>query len=75
MNETMTKQILQATINGVQRQLLIEPSALLLEVLREELHLTGTKFGCEQGECGVCTVLVDGEPTLSCITLAATRPA
>ena len=55
-------------VNGRQRELLVEPQKLLLEVLREDLRLTGTKFGCELGECGLCTVLVDGVPTLSCLT-------
>jgi carbon-monoxide dehydrogenase small subunit len=44
---------------------------VLLEVLREDLGLTGTKFGCELGECGVCTVMIDGQPKLSCLTLAS----
>jgi carbon-monoxide dehydrogenase small subunit len=67
----MTRQILRITVNGTDREVLIEQSQVLLEVLRENLRLTGTKFGCELGECGVCTVLIDGEPALSCLTLAA----
>ena len=67
----MKKHVIRIFINGVQRDLLIAPSKVLLEILREDLALTGTKFGCELGECGVCTVLVDGVPTLSCVTLAA----
>lgn len=58
-------------VNGRDRELVVEPQKLLLEVLREDLGLTGTKFGCELGECGLCTVLVAGVPTLSCLTLAS----
>ncbi|MDX1631316.1 MAG: (2Fe-2S)-binding protein [Thermoanaerobaculia bacterium] len=59
------------TINGESRPLVFPSHHTLLEVLREECGLTGTKHGCELGECGTCTVLVDGEPVLSCLTLAA----
>ncbi len=65
----MKKQI-TLTINGVQRELLVSPNELLLNILRDRLGLTGTKYGCGIGECGACTVLVDGEPVLACITLA-----
>lgn len=58
------------TVNGETREVLFAPYKTLLEVLREELGLTGTKHGCELGECGACAVLVDGEPQLSCLTLA-----
>ena len=58
------------TVNGEAREVLFAPYKTLLEVLREELGLTGTKHGCELGECGACAVLVDGEPQLSCLTLA-----
>jgi len=56
-------------INGELHELLAPVNKTLLEVLREELGLTGTKHGCELGECGACTVLIDGEPVLSCLTL------
>ena len=59
------------TINGEQRRVAFPTHHTLLEVLREECGLTGTKHGCELGECGTCTVLVDGRPILSCLVLAA----
>jgi len=58
------------TLNGEPVEVSFAPYKTLLEVLREDLDLTGTKHGCELGECGACTVLVDGEPVLSCLTLA-----
>ena len=58
------------TINGRAHRLLVEPRWSLLFVLRERLGLTGTKLGCERGECGVCTVLVDDKPAYSCMMLA-----
>ena len=57
-------------VNGERRTVSFAPYKTLLEVLREELRLTGTKHGCELGECGACAVLIDGEPLLSCLTLA-----
>jgi carbon-monoxide dehydrogenase small subunit len=57
-------------VNDEPRELSIAPHRTLLEVLREDLGLTGTKHGCELGECGACTVLLDGEPALACLTLA-----
>ena len=59
------------TVNGQRRALTIEPRMTLLDALREELALTGTKKGCDRGECGACTVHVDGRRILSCMTLAA----
>jgi len=59
------------TVNGQIRALTIEPRMTLLDALREELALTGTKKGCDRGECGACTVHVDGRRALSCMTLAA----
>lgn len=55
------------TLNGAAREVASNPAARLLDVLREECGLTGTKEGCGEGECGACTVLVDGEPVCSCI--------
>jgi len=57
-------------LNGRLVELDVEPNELLINVLRERLGYTGTKYGCGVGECGACTVLVDGEPVLSCLTLA-----
>ena len=57
-------------VNGEDHEVRFLPHKTLLEVLREDLTLTGTKHGCELGECGTCTVLLDGEPMLSCLTLA-----
>ncbi|HDI52596.1 MAG TPA: (2Fe-2S)-binding protein [Candidatus Bathyarchaeota archaeon] len=57
-------------LNGREIEVDVEPNTLLLNLLREHLHLTGAKYGCGIGECGACTVLLDGEPILSCLTLA-----
>jgi len=62
--------LLHLKINGETAEAAVAPYKTLLEVLREDLDLTGTKHGCELGECGACTVLVDGEPQLSCLVLA-----
>ena len=66
----MAKRLLKLSINGRSREDAVADHTLLLEYLREQLGLTGTKRGCDGGECGACTVLVDGVPQLSCITLA-----
>jgi len=67
----MTAKLLIALqVNGETRELPVAPHRTLLEALREDLDLTGTKHGCELGECGACTVLLDGEPRLSCLTVA-----
>ena len=57
-------------VNGEDHEVRFAPHKTLLEVLREDLALTGTKHGCELGECGTCTILLDGTPQLSCLTLA-----
>ncbi len=58
-------------VNGKERTVVTDPERSLLDVLREELHLTGTKYGCGEGRCGACTVLMDGRRTLSCVTPVA----
>ena len=57
-------------VNGTRRELELDPRTTLLDALREHLHLTGTKKGCDQGQCGACTVIVDGRRITSCLTLA-----
>ena len=63
---------LQVDINGTMRKLSIEPRVTLLDLLREQLNLTGTKKGCDHGQCGACTVHIDGTRVNSCLTLAMT---
>lgn len=66
----MQDQRLSLKVNSRRRSLSVPPHRTLLEVLREDLKLTGTKHGCETGECGACTVLLDGRPVYSCLVLA-----
>lgn len=66
----MQKQHIQMRINGEPCEFWVEPNTLLMNLLRNEMELTGTKYGCGTGQCGGCTVLVNGEPILSCLTLA-----
>jgi xanthine dehydrogenase YagT iron-sulfur-binding subunit len=68
--EYFEKVSLSITINGAPHQLSVEPRATLLDLLREQLHLTGTKKGCDYGQCGACTVHVEGKRVLSCLSLA-----
>ena len=66
-------QLVRLRVNGEHRTLQIEPWVSLLDVLRDRLNLTGTKKGCDHGQCGACTVLIDGERMLSCLTLGVMR--
>ncbi len=66
------KQILAFTLNGSLVEVLVKPSDTLLDVLREKLGVTGPKRGCDSGDCGTCTVLINGEPLRSCLTIALT---
>jgi len=67
----MKKQLIELRINGRTHELAIEPSKLLLDVLRQDLDLTGSKRACDDSSCGACTVQIDGVPMLSCTLLAA----
>jgi len=69
-NETHSTSLV---VNGISYNLKLLPWVSLLDVLREEIHLTGTKKGCEHGQCGACTVLVDGKRILSCLTLGVMK--
>ena len=64
------KRILRLKVNGIQAEVAVEPHRTLLDVLRDELALTGAKEGCGTGDCGACTVLLDGEAVPSCLVLA-----
>ena len=67
----MKKELIELRVNGRTHEVAIEPSKLLLDVLREDLDLTGSKRGCDDSSCGACTVMVDGAPMLACTMLAA----
>jgi carbon-monoxide dehydrogenase small subunit len=67
----MKKELVELRINGRRHELAVEPSALLLDVLRQDLGLTGSKRGCDESSCGACTVLLDGVAMMSCTLLAA----
>ena len=67
----MKKELIELKVNGRTREIAIEPSKLLLDALRQDLQLTGSKRGCDDSSCGACTVLFDGTPMLSCTLLAA----
>lgn len=66
----MSKQIIALNVNGERQEVIVEARTTLLQVIRENLGLAGTKEGCGLGQCGACTVLIDAEPTLACLTLA-----
>jgi Aerobic-type carbon monoxide dehydrogenase, small subunit CoxS/CutS homologs len=69
MAREVQRQVVVLDVNGERTELLLPVHKTLLEVLREDMQLTGTKHGCELGECGTCTVLIDGRPELSCLVL------
>jgi carbon-monoxide dehydrogenase small subunit len=71
VNNKVKKIPIQFTINGQKKEVLVKPNDLLINIIRNDLYLTGTKYGCGIGECGACTVFLNNEPVLSCLTLAA----
>ena len=74
-HKPMRKELIELRVNGRRREVAVEPSKLLLDALREDLQLTGSKRGCDDSSCGACTVLVDGTPMLSCTMVAASYAA
>jgi aerobic carbon-monoxide dehydrogenase small subunit len=68
----MSKEIVTLRVNGREYEVILEPQLLLVDVLRDQIGLTGTKYACGAGDCGACTVLIDGLPSFSCLTLAVT---
>ena len=68
----MRKEITKFVVNGEPYEVILESHVTLLDLLREQLGMIGTKYCCGNGDCGACTVLIDGKPTLSCLTLAVT---
>src|SRR5690349_14033178 len=71
MSESLERVAVKLEVNGEPRTITVEPRTTLLDALREQLTLTGTKKGCDRGECGACTVHVEGRRVLACMTLAA----
>jgi len=63
-------QIIELTVNGQCREIMVAPRDVLVDVLRKSLRLTGSKIGCRHGHCGACTVLIDGKPSIACLTIA-----
>ncbi|HEY7096004.1 MAG TPA: (2Fe-2S)-binding protein [Terriglobales bacterium] len=67
----MKKELIELKVNGRRHEIAVEPSKLLLDALRQDLQLTGSKRGCDDSSCGACTVMIDGTPMLACTLLAA----
>jgi aerobic carbon-monoxide dehydrogenase small subunit len=70
MQKEISKAVLRMTVNGKPMEVRVNPTWTLLRVLRDELNLTGTKKGCEQGDCGACTIILDGKAVNACLVLA-----
>ena len=66
----MEKELIKLTVNGEPYEALVQPNSTLLDILRNQLNLTGTKRGCDAGDCGACTVIMDGRPVNACLVLA-----